>query len=186
MTESFALHFPNRKQFLAAIRQRPKKFIGLIAKRWRSAGNELVREIVREQLSGRRGNKGLNRTTGNASRALNIKTEKLVDDVVQTLFLSKTNPAKDYLPMHDASRKGDGIIKAKSKPYLHFPIKGVRTHGKGGKRLKRARKETQGWVKVKQVKIPVRTNIIETYMKKTRPKLYSAFRDAAREAHALG
>jgi len=122
-------------------------FLPEVRKRWAIDGQQVVGKIVREQLSGR---PGLKRVSGDAARALNTTTiQEGNSDVVQKYFIPESNPAKVYLPIHDKSWKKSRIIRPKNKKYLHFKW------GKG----------KNDWAMTKRVKIPRRTNIIETIVK---------------------
>lgn len=143
---SFKFKFKDTERFKRITRERPVKWLQYIKNAWSKADNITVGEIIKSQLSGRRGGKGLKRISGQAARALNVKTQIVGKNVISTLFIPLSNPAAKYLPIHDKSRKGDGVIRPKNKEYLHF-------------------KTPTGWVKTKEVHIPVRTNILEYYMK---------------------
>jgi len=178
---SFTLDFIQKEKFLKTLRDRPRTLFFNIKKRWTILGGELIKEIVREQLSGRRGKKGLNRGRGNAARALNVSTKQTAKDITQKLFLVKSNRASKYLPYHDESRKWDGIIRPKKKKALAFKVhKSTRIFSKKGKRLKKAQRQYDKVV-VKKVFLPVRTSILSVYLKKTKPKLFEAIQDAVAE-----
>ena len=177
----FKFTIKEKDRFLKILRDRPLKFLRTVQRLWKQDDNTTVGEIIRNQLSGRKGKKGLNRVSGQAARALNIKTEIVGKDVVSTMFIPSSNPAKDYLPTHDKSRKGDGTIRAKNKPYLVFKMhSSTRSYSKSGKKLKRSTKEFR-WVRTKQVKIPIRTNIIEYYTKEGGRRRAGSIRKALKE-----
>lgn len=160
------IKWKNNKRFLKALKEKPLKFFTRVRDLWKLDDQDTLGEIVKEQLTGR---PGLNRQSGQAARALNVKVRMtgrgLRKDVESRLFINASNQAKEYLPFHDKSRKHDGIIKAKNSPYLHFKMHtSDRIRGKTGKVLKRAVKQ-YSWVKVKQVQIPARTNILEYFVK---------------------
>ena len=125
------------------------KFLSMVRDAWSKEGHSLIGEVVREQLSGRRGGMGLDRRSGNAARAMNVVTKKTSNDVIQKFFVAAANPAKHYLFVHDKVREklsGDisqGKIKAKNKPWLVFQV--------GGQ-----------WRRAKEVTIPQRTDVVGT------------------------
>ena len=170
------------KKFHDVVKATPKKFFMKVRDLWAESESALVGDIIRSQLSGRKGRRGLNRVSGNAARALNVKVKLFTRDVVSTLFLLKRGGVEKYLPIHDKSWKGSRVIKAKNKPYLVFKMQtSSRAYSKAGKRLK---KPVAGfsWAKVKQVTIPERTNIIETFYKKGNPMRRRGVKKALRWA----
>jgi len=150
----------NEKKFMLAMRKRPVETLKAIRVKWTKAGNLLLGRINRTQLSGRRGSKGLNKITGEAGRVLNMKTKMQAGDIIQTMFLIKASPARKYLPIHDKSHK-DNIINHPG------------TNNGFGKNIK---------IPPYKIKMPVRVNIIETYLQKSKPVLRRAFTAAVIEA----
>jgi hypothetical protein len=121
-------------------------FKARVSKAWSTLGQRIVRNIVIQQLSGRRGNMYLNRRSGNAARALNTTTNQSGGDVVQRFFLSSSNPASRYLPVHDKSWLGNRRIVPTRKRFLVW-------------------QENGKWRHAKSVFIPARTHIVETIVK---------------------
>lgn len=138
---AFVLTSKGQEELYRVLREGGDEFLDDLTERWKKDGSFVIRKVVKEQLTGR---PGLEQVTGNASRALNVKTRRTRGNVTQEFFLVKNNPAKYYLPIHDKSRTGDGTIKAKNKPFMTFKTK------------------EGNWRRAKQVKIPIRTNILET------------------------
>lgn len=135
----FKLSIKGQEKLIRILQTGHTRFLKDVAKRWQLDGQRTIALIVRKMLTGR---PGLRRVTGNAARALGTVTKIVGRDVVQKFFLVSSNPAKTYLPIHDKSRKGDGVIRARTKPYLVF-------------------KTREGnWVSKKQVRIPIRTDIL--------------------------
>jgi len=152
------------------MKRRSIRFLYEVKQGWSIAGQQVVGNVVRDQLTGRKGDIGLNRRTGNAARVLNTITEIIDFDVVQTFFLVADNPAKNYLPIHDASRKkaggdfGRGIIRARNAPYLVF------------------RTDDGAWHTRKKVKMPQRVNILAQIEKDGRRLRFAAIKQALRRA----
>jgi len=161
---TFKFNARDRKRFQAVVKKKPDQFFDMVRDLWAETDSGTVGNIIKDQLSGRKGNFGLFRRSGNAARALNVKVRRLKNDVVSTLFLLNRGGVKKYLPIHDKSWKGSRVIKAKNKPYLVFKMEtSARIFSKSGKKLKKA---VAGftWIRTKQVTIPERTDILGFYL----------------------
>lgn len=177
---AFKFNKSEQRQLLRAMKIRPGMFFRKVKELWTQSDNITLGEIIRNQLSGRKGRKALNRISGNAARALNVKVQKLKRNVISTIFLLRRGGVDKYLPIHDKSWTGSRVIRAKNKPYLVFKMQtSTRAYSKKGKRLKRPQKGFS-WVKVKQVTIPQRTNILEYYIKQGGKRRAQDVREAMR------
>jgi len=137
-----------RKALQRIFKRGSTSFLKDIHRAWTLDSNTLLGDIIKTQLSGRRGNVFLNRRTGNAARALLNRTQIVGGDVISKFFLDANNPAKRYLPIHDSSWPKSRTIVPKAKKYLKFQTRDKK------------------WHTVKSVTIPERTNIVETIKKK--------------------
>lgn len=100
------------------------------------------------------GRPGLNAPTGTLRRAWYMRTLVSGKGGFDTsVRLSNSMP---YAHIHETG----GKIKAKNGGYLCFPVKNISYRIKTMKSGKHAKKTTTSWVKVKEVDIPKRTDVI--------------------------
>lgn len=133
--------------------------------------------IIRKYYSGRDYNAdiGLNVQSGSAGlRAAWHISEKLGG----TDFTVVLANSKKYGLIHE---KG-GVIRAKNAPYLCFPIKTTSMRVKATKRGTHTRMTTTSWVRVKEVKIPKRTNVEGDFVRIGKPMILEQMNQIIRKA----
>ena len=106
MTENrFEFKVVNKTQFWEAFQADTRAFLRSIQRRWRVVQSKLIRRIVTRYLSGR---PGLNRISGNASRAMVAKTTMVGMDVLQVW--EARGSGASYLPYHEGSPSGGDLV----------------------------------------------------------------------------
>lgn len=97
-------------------------------------------KIIKEQMTGRKFNLGLNVKTGNARRSWFIRTRYEANGFIATLLHSTLSDSTAYLAVHQFG----ATIRPKKKEWLHFKI-------------------GDNWIKTKSVRIPKRLYVIEDF-----------------------
>ena len=149
MSDVFKLTTKNARVVLDQIINKNRSFFQIIKSSWGRDAQILLGKLIRKQYSGR---PGVKKITGNLARLFLSNTQIVGNNVVQKIFIDKNNPAKVYMAIHDISREGGGIIRAKRSTYLTF------------------QNADGNWVKVQSVFIPARTDVLG-FINKELPKL---------------
>lgn len=140
---------------LEFFRNRREKFNEDMTNAMRRSGREFIGYIQQKEYSGR---PGLEVQSDALRGGWQETTSGSGGDIATTITPGSTS--KRYARAHDKSRTFDGWIRPKVKEYLCFKVHAsTRIFSKAGKRLKRSVREFS-WVKVKQVFLPVRTDVV--------------------------
>ena len=101
----FTFRVVNQKDFFDAMEKNTKEMLNTILHGWRDVGIQLLRRITIRYLSGR---PGLRRISGNAARAMNVKTSIVGRDIIQKW--EATGAGSSYLPTHEGNEAGGAKV----------------------------------------------------------------------------
>jgi hypothetical protein len=131
-----------------------KTLLPKIRKEWNKDSLYIAGQVTKNQLSGRRGQKGLNRRSGAAAESILGRARIENKDVVAKVYLDKGNRAREYLPIHDASwTKSRTIRHPGGTPYK------IIGDGKAVF-VKKGTKDITGITAPHNITIPQRTDIV--------------------------